>query len=106
MGDGGRDGFLGELGIKVSQISWTSLSQGAETHNHRVSRPKHATCVQAAQHSWSSKRVITTASTAPNSHLRTLSASVRHLERIPFVKKAELPTYHIGVEWRSNPLVI
>ena len=40
----------------------------------------------------------------------SLNVSIRHLERIPFVPlwqiPTEIPTYHIGVERRSNPLVV
>lgn len=87
MGDGGGDGFLGELWVKVSQISWTSLSQGAERHIVISSEqtPTNHLCSDSINTAALPKEL-------PPLHLQfltsisaSLSISIRHLERIPFV---------------------
>lgn len=86
MGDGGGDRFLGEFWVKVSQISWTSLSQGAERHT--VISTEQTTVNHL--HSDSITQLLFQESSPLHLQFLTctsasLSVSIRHLERIPFV---------------------
>lgn len=84
MGDGGGDRFLGELWVKVAQISWTSLRQGAEIHIISSEQSPNCLCSDSLTQLFLreslplSLQFITCTSAS-------LSVIIRHVKMIPFV---------------------